>query len=681
MPTVEIEKRGAHAVVWLDHPPVNALSEDLRRELMAALEVLTADDTLEGAVIAGRGRAFIAGADISEFGKPLAPPGLPEVCRALEGSPKPLVAAIQGHALGGGLEVALACHYRVAGPRASLGLPEVTLGILPGAGGTQRLPRLVGLEAALRMMTSGRPVGATEAKSLGLVDEVTDAAVVEAGLALLGARSDALDDRRLSRRRLTADAEAHETLARWRDAVAKSAPGVLAPARIVDAVEAALGESYDAGEARERALFTELMASDQSAALRHLFFAERLSAKVPGLAAEPRPVGHVGVVGGGTMGSGIAVAALNAGLPVTVVERPEALDATRGRIRGALEAGVKRGKLRPEDMDAHLARLTLATDAAALAKADLAIEAVFEDLEVKRAVLTALDAALPAGAVIASNTSYLDLDALAAMTGRPEDVVGLHFFSPAHVMKLLEVVRGAKTAPDVLATALAFAKSLRKIAVVAGVGPGFIGNRLYRPYQREAGRVLLEGATPSQVDGALTGWGMKMGPLAVSDLSGLDIGYMARRAAPDGTVDRDAFRVHDRLVEAGDKGRKTGAGFYRYEGGRPAGDNPRVVGFLAEARRAVGAEARAVEDAEIVERCIYALVNEGALTLAEGVAQRASDIDVVYVNGYGFPRHRGGPMHYAERVGLADVLARVRAFGWTPAPLLVEAAASGRWPR
>ncbi|MEO0324793.1 MAG: 3-hydroxyacyl-CoA dehydrogenase NAD-binding domain-containing protein [Myxococcota bacterium] len=680
---VTSETRGRRVVLWLDNPPVNALGHGLRAALLAALETADGDADVDGIVLAGRGRAFIAGADIREFGQPPQDPWLPDLLTRLEALATPVVAAMHGVALGGGLETALACHYRVAGPAARLGLPEVSLGLMPGAGGTQRLPRLLGLDAALTMMTSGRPKNAVAARELGLVDALAtgpsaEDAVTEA-LALLS-RHAGDPPPRLSERTLDATLENEALIAGWQERVAKKHPGEAAPVAIVRAVAATLEGDYAAGEARERALFAELMDGPQSAALRHLFFAERLSAKVPGLEAKARPLGRIGVVGGGTMGSGIAIAALNAGLPVTLLERDRgALEAGVLRVKNGLEAGVTRGKLSAQDMTLRLGKLRATVDDEALADADLIVEAVFEEMAVKRQVFARLERVAKAGAVLASNTSYLDLDALAAGTGRPGDVVGLHFFSPAHVMRLLEIVRGAATEDDVLATALAFAKKLRKVPIVAGVCPGFIGNRLYRVYQREAGRALLAGATPEAVDAALEAFGMKMGPLAVSDLSGLDIGYAARREAAPGTVDLDAFRVHDLLVEAGDKGRKTGAGFYVYADGKKTGPNARLPAFLEQAAADAGVTPRTLSAEEIVERCVYGLVNEGARALAEGIAQRASDIDVAYVNGYGFPRHRGGPMHHAEAVGLRAVVERIEAFGWEPAARLVASAEEGRW--
>ncbi|MEM1415820.1 MAG: 3-hydroxyacyl-CoA dehydrogenase NAD-binding domain-containing protein [Myxococcota bacterium] len=676
------ERRGARVVLWLQNPPVNALGHGLREALLRELVAADEDPEVTGIVLAGRGKTFIAGADIREFGQPPRDPWLPDILRRMEAAETPVVAAIHGVALGGGLETALGCHYRVAGARARLGLPEVSLGLLPGAGGTQRLPRVVGMEAALRMMTSGKPAGPAEARELGLVDALADGMDAEAVVATALRFLDTKEGEALPRasRLPVPDADGAAIVEAWRAKVAKRHAGEDAPAAIVEAAAATLGDDYDAGEAKERELFAGLMKGGQSKALRHLFFAERLSAKVPGLSATPRALGRIGIVGGGTMGSGIAIAALNAGFPVTLLEQDQgALDAGVERVRKGLEAGVKRGKLTAADATLRLAKLRSSVDAEALADADLVVEAVFEDMDVKKRVFTTLERVAKTGAVLASNTSYLDVDALAASTGRPTDIVGLHFFSPAHVMRLLEIVRGAQTDDAVLATALAFAKKLGKVPVVAGVCPGFIGNRLYRVYQREAGLALFAGATASQVDAALEGFGMRMGPMAVNDLAGIDIGYMARKAAAPGEVDPNAFRVHDLLVEGGDKGRKTGAGFYVYEDGKKQGENPKLPALLEQAAAAAGVTPRELSAEEIVERCLYGLANEGARALAEGIAQRASDIDVVYVNGYGFPRHRGGPMHHAEAVGLAAVLERVKAFGWEPAPLLEERAAAGTW--
>jgi 3-hydroxyacyl-CoA dehydrogenase len=686
MGVVETEKRGGVAVLWLDSPPVNALSAALRQGIQAHLREAIADG-VEGIVLAGRGRAFIAGADITEFGKPFAPPGLPELVHEIEASPIPVVAAIHGHALGGGLETALGCHYRVAGTRANLGLPEVKLGLLPGAGGTQRLPRLLGVDTALGMITSGKPQRGAAAVELGLADAFAEGAdveaAVEAAIALLAERrGEDLAARRLSTRALEASEETEAALAKWEATVAKKMAGLHAPAAILRCVRAAIGQDFEAGEKVEREAFLELMSGAQSKALRHIFFAERKASKVKGLDAKPRPLAEVAVIGGGTMGSGITASALNAGLAVTMLEVSEEAKAeAEGRVAGHIQGGVKRGKISEAQAKARLDAFRVTTDYADLGDADLTIEAVFEDFGIKEKVFAALQEVAKDGAVLASNTSYLDVDRLAATTDRAPDVLGLHFFSPAHVMKLLEIVRGAQTSDEVLATALALAKKMGKVAVVAGNCPGFIGNRLYRHYQREAGLLVLEGASPAEVDGALTAWGMKMGPLAVGDLAGLDIGYMARRSADAVDIHPLAFRVADRLVEAGHKGRKTGAGFYTYADGRPVGENPEAAGLIAEEREKAGVVGRQIGAEEIVERCVYALVNEGARCVAEGIAQRASDIDVVYVYGYGFPAHRGGPMHHAEAVGLGAVLERVRAFhdgsgeaAWAPAPLLVERA-------
>jgi 3-hydroxyacyl-CoA dehydrogenase len=686
MGVVETEKRGGVAVLWLDSPPVNALSAALRQGIQAHLREAIADG-VEGIVLAGRGRAFIAGADITEFGKPFAPPGLPELVHEIEASPIPVVAAIHGHALGGGLETALGCHYRVAGTRANLGLPEVKLGLLPGAGGTQRLPRLLGVDTALGMITSGKPQRGAAAVELGLADAFAEGAdveaAVEAAIALLAERrGEDLAARRLSTRALEASEETEAALAKWEATVAKKMAGLHAPAAILRCVRAAIGQDFEAGEKVEREAFLELMSGAQSKALRHIFFAERKASKVKGLDAKPRPLAEVAVIGGGTMGSGITASALNAGLAVTMLEVSEEAKAeAEGRVAGHIQGGVKRGKISEAQAKARLDAFRVTTDYADLGDADLTIEAVFEDFGIKEKVFAALQEVAKDGAVLASNTSYLDVDRLAATTDRAPDVLGLHFFSPAHVMKLLEIVRGAQTSDEVLATALALAKKMGKVAVVAGNCPGFIGNRLYRHYQREAGLLVLEGASPAEVDGALTAWGMKMGPLAVGRprrprhrLHGAALGgrrrhpppglprrRSPRRGRPQGPQDRRRL-LHLRGRAA--RGREPGGGRAHRRGageGRRGGPADRGRGD----RRALRLRPR----------------QRGARCVAEGIAQRASDIDVVYVYGYGFPAHRGGPMHHAEAVGLGAVLERVRAFhdgsgeaAWAPAPLLVERA-------
>jgi 3-hydroxyacyl-CoA dehydrogenase len=685
---VSYERVDGIGVITVDNPPVNALSHSVRQGLQEAIRAAQQDDSSAVLVICA-GRTFIAGADITEFGKPPREPHLPDLCSTIEASSKPVVAAIHGTALGGGLEVAMSCHYRCALPGAKVGLPEVKLGLLPGAGGTQRLPRLVGVSAALDMMTSGNPVGAAEAASQGLIDRLLDGELREAALGWcreLVAEGAA----RRATSELPVDGVPAGTLDAYRDTVAKRARGQVAPQRIVDCVEASLTRPFAEGLSLEREKFVECMQSPQSAALRHMFFAEREAAKVRGLAKDTplREVRKVGVIGAGTMGSGIAMNFANAGMQVALLEvGDEALARGLAIIDRNYEGGVKRGKLSEAQALECRGRIAGTTDYGSLADADLVIEAVFENLKLKQEVFTKLDAVCRQGAILATNTSYQDVDRIAAVTRRPRDVIGLHFFSPAHIMKLLEVVRAGKTADDVLATCMALAKTIRKTPVVSGVCYGFIGNRMLGHYAREAQLCVIEGATPEQVDAAMEDWGMAMGPLAVFDLAGLDVGYKARQGLPESERgDPRAYRVADALVEMGRLGQKTGAGFYRYDPEtRRRSSDPEVQALIEREAAVLGVERREVDAQEIVDRLLFALVNEGMNILDEGIAQRPGDIDVVYVYGYGFPAWRGGPMHYADAAGLPQVLERVRAFeqrfgseNWPPAPLLERLAATGQ---
>jgi 3-hydroxyacyl-CoA dehydrogenase len=685
---VSYERVDGIGVITVDNPPVNALSHSVRQGLQEAIRAAQQDDSSAVLVICA-GRTFIAGADITEFGKPPREPHLPDLCSTIEASSKPVVAAIHGTALGGGLEVAMSCHYRCALPGAKVGLPEVKLGLLPGAGGTQRLPRLVGVSAALDMMTSGNPVGAAEAASQGLIDRLLDGELREAALAWcreLVAEGAA----RRATSELPVNGVPAGILDAYRDTVAKRARGQVAPQRIVDCVEASLTRPFAEGLSLEREKFVECMQSPQSAALRHMFFAEREAAKVRGLAKDTplREVRKVGVVGAGTMGSGIAMNFANAGMQVALLEvGDEALARGLAIIDRNYEGGVKRGKLSEAQALECRGRIAGTTDYGSLADADLVIEAVFENLKLKQEVFTKLDAVCRQGAILATNTSYQDVDRIAAVTRRPRDVIGLHFFSPAHIMKLLEVVRAGKTADDVLATCMALAKTIRKTPVVSGVCYGFIGNRMLGHYAREAQLCVIEGATPEQVDAAMEDWGMAMGPLAVFDLAGLDVGYKARQGLPEPERgDPRAYRVADALVEMGRLGQKTGAGFYRYDPEtRRRSSDPEVQALIEREAAVLGVERREVDAQEIVDRLLFALVNEGMNILDEGIAQRPGDIDVVYVYGYGFPAWRGGPMHYADAAGLPQVLERVRAFeqrfgseNWPPAPLLERLAATGQ---
>ncbi|HRG06231.1 MAG TPA: 3-hydroxyacyl-CoA dehydrogenase NAD-binding domain-containing protein, partial [Acidovorax defluvii] len=646
---------------------------------------------VQAIVLTGSARAFSGGADVREFGTPKAgqEPTLPSVIRALDGATKPVVAAIAGVCLGGGLELALGCHYRVALPDASLGLPEVKLGLLPGAGGTQRLPRLIGLEPALNMIVSGQPVPANAFAGTPLVHALIEGDLVEGAVAFaaqVAARGEPLPRARdLKVKQPNADA----FLQFARNTVAAASKPFPAPLQCVEAVAASL-KPFDEGLQTERTLFQALMQTPESRALRHVFQAERAAAKVPGLPEGTvlRPIARVGVIGAGTMGGGITMNFLNAGIPVVLLEmKQEALDRGLATIRKNYENSMKKGKLKPEQVEQRMGLITPTLEYAALKDADLIVEAVFEEMGVKEAVFRQLDAVAKPGAILASNTSYLDIDRIATFTQRPQDVIGLHFFSPANVMRLLEIVRGAQTAPDVLATSLQLAKQIKKVAVVSGVCDGFIGNRMLARYGAAAQGLINAGALPQQIDGALQKFGLAMGPFRMGDLAGLDIGWATRkRKAAEAGVEMKPI-VADKLCEAGRFGQKTGAGWYRYEAGNrtPLPDSV-TEQLIADYRAAHGITPRKISDEEIVERCIFALVNEGARILEEGIAARASDIDLVYLNGYGFPLHRGGPMLYADTVGLPQVVRSLRRFAaepgadasWQPAPLLVRLAEEGR---
>ena len=682
---------GPVAVVTLNNPPVNGLGHALRSGIVAALDQALADPQVQAIVLTGSARAFSGGADVREFGTPKAgqEPTLPSVIRALDGATKPVVAAIAGVCLGGGLELALGCHYRVALPDASLGLPEVKLGLLPGAGGTQRLPRLIGLEPALNMIVSGQPVPANAFAGTPLVHALIEGDLVEGAVAFaaqVAARGEPLPRARdLKVKQPNADA----FLQFARNTVAAASKPFPAPLQCVEAVAASL-KPFDEGLQTERTLFQALMQTPESRALRHVFQAERAAAKVPGLPEGTvlRPIARVGVIGAGTMGGGITMNFLNAGIPVVLLEmKQEALDRGLATIRKNYENSMKKGKLKPEQVEQRMGLITPTLEYAALKDADLIVEAVFEEMGVKEAVFRQLDAVAKPGAILASNTSYLDIDRIASFTQRPQDVIGLHFFSPANVMRLLEIVRGAQTAPDVLATSLQLAKQIKKVAVVSGVCDGFIGNRMLARYGAAAQGLINAGALPQQIDGALQKFGLAMGPFRMGDLAGLDIGWATRkRKAVEAGVEMKPI-VADKLCEAGRFGQKTGAGWYRYEAGNrtPLPDSV-TEQLIADYRAAHGITPRKIGDEEIVERCIFALVNEGARILEEGIAARASDIDLVYLNGYGFPLHRGGPMLYADTVGLPQVVRSLRRFAaepgadasWQPAPLLVRLAEEGR---
>ncbi len=682
--------RGAIAVIAFDFPPVNGLGSPLRTDLMAALDRANADRDVRAVVITGTSKAFSGGADVKELGTPAASrdPRLPVLISALEDSPKPVVAAIAGICMGGGLELALGAHYRVAKADARVSLPEVKLGLLPGAGGTQRLPRAIGLERALNMIVTGETLPAAQFSGTALFDAVTDGDVVDAALALAGkVVQEALPLKRLRDLKVR-EPQAEAFLQFARNSVAATA-GLPAPLKCVEAVSWCVSKPFDEALRLEREAFLQLMASAESRAMRHNFAAERLAGKVADLpdGVPLREIHKVGVIGAGTMGGGITMNFLNVGIPVVLLEtQQQALDRGLSTIRRNYETSAKKGKLTAEQVEERMSLVTPTLDYAALADADLVIEAVFENMDVKQQVFARLDEICKPGAILASNTSYLDINRIATFTKRPHDVLGLHFFSPANVMRLLEVVRGAKTAPDALATCLALARKIGKIAVVSGVCDGFIGNRMLAPYGAAAQGLINAGALPHQVDGALQKFGMAMGPFRMGDLAGLDIGWATRkRKAAETGISKPV--VADKLCEVGRYGQKTGAGWYRYEAGKrdPIPD-PVTEQLIAEYRTAHGITPRKVSDAEVVERCIYALINEGARILQEGIAARASDIDLVYLNGYGFPRPSGGPMFYADSVGLPNVVRALRRFAaepgadksWQPAPLLLQLAEQGK---
>ncbi|RYY28476.1 MAG: 3-hydroxyacyl-CoA dehydrogenase [Sphingomonadales bacterium] len=654
---IRTERHGDVLVIISDNPPVNALSAAVRQGLERGVQEGLADDGVKAMVIRCDGRTFFAGADISEFDKPIEGPWLGEVIDTIEASDKPVIAAIHGTALGGGCEVALGCHYRIAVPSAKIGTPEVKLGLLPGAGGTQRLPRLAGVALALDMVAKGDPISAQKALEAGLVDRLAH----EDGLA-----EDAIA---FAREMIGKSApRASEKVAKaepgmieaYRQENAKRFRGFEAPAANIACIEMAVsGASFAEGLAFERATFPRLMDGTQSIAQRHIFFAERQAAKIDDVPKDTplRPIARVGVIGAGTMGGGVSMTFLSAGIPVTIVETAqEPLDRGVAMIRRNYEASAAKGRIKPEQVEAAMAALMPTLALEDLGDCDLIIEAVYEDMAVKQALFARLDAIAKPGAILASNTSFLDVDEIAAATGRPQDVVGMHFFSPANVMKLLEVVRGAKTANDVLATVMALARKIKKVAVVARVCHGFIGNRMLAPRQAEAMKLLLEGATPEQIDKVHTDFGMPMGPLQMADLAGVDIGWH-----------RDPSRIEslsDALCAEGRWGQKKQAGFYDYDDTRRASPSPRVAAIIEDFRAQAGIEKRAISDTEIIERTLYPMVNEGALILEEGKAQRASDVDVVWVYGYGWPVYRGGPMFWAKSAGYAGIVAGLEKHGF-----------------
>lgn len=685
---VTLSKQGNIGVVTIDSPPVNALGVGVRKGILDCMTAANADDEIKAIVLICAGRTFIAGADISEFGKPPQEPGLIEPLDAIEGATKAVIAAIHGTALGGGLEVALACHYRVAIPSAKLGLPEVLLGLIPGAAGTQRLPRVVGPEQALKMITSGVPIGAAEANERGLVDQVVDGDLLEGAVAF--AEQVVSEGRPLKKVRDLNDKVSGadpEIFAAARAKLGKAKRNFEAPQACVDAVEAACTLPFDEGCEKERELFVNLMTGAQSAAQRHIFFAERAANKIADVPKDTplQDIKSVAVLGAGTMGGGITMNFVNAGIPVKIYDNnDEALERGMGIIKRNYDNTMKKGRMNQEQVDACIGLITPTTSYDDFSDVDMVVEAVFEEMGIKKEVFTKLDAVCKEGCILASNTSTLDVDAIADVTKRPEWVVGMHFFSPANVMKLLEVVRGAKTNATTLATVMAIAKKIKKVGVVVGVCDGFVGNRMIHPYGAEAIFLAEEGAAPQQIDGALYSWGMAMGPLAMGDLAGLDVGWRIRKGKPRPEGKRYS-EIADKICELGRFGQKTGAGWYQYEeGSRTPLPDPEIEKLIVEVAEASGVERREISSEEIVERTIYALVNMGAKILEEGFAQRASDIDVIYVFGYGFPVYRGGPMFYADTVGLKKVYDRICEFDaeasddrWKPAPLLKKLAEEG----
>ena len=684
MPIITYDIKDDIGVITLNNPPVNALSQALRAGLKQAIENAQKDAS-KALVIICEGRTFIAGFDITEFGKPPQAPSLPDIFDTIEASEKPVIAAMHGTALGGGFELALSCHYRCALASAKVGLPEVNLGLLPGAGGTQRVPRLAGVEAALDLITSGKPIPASKAFELGLIDRVIDVDLHQGAIAYTKKLvSGQAELRRVRDIRIDPATVPADFFDNYRAKLAKRMRGRTSPQLIVDCVEMAVNLPMDQGLQKERELFRKCRDSGQSTALRHMFFAERESAKIKGLPKDiaPRDIERVGIIGGGTMGGGIAMCFTNAGIPVTLLEiNEEALQRGKDIIARNYSISVKKGKLSEKDAVQRQEMISGTLDYNDLADADLVIEAVFESLDIKKEVFSKLDSVCKQGAILATNTSYLDVNRIAAVTSRPEDVIGLHFFSPANIMKLLEIVQADKTRDDVLATSMAMARKIKKVPALSRVCYGFIGNRMLRQYAQQAQLCMIEGGSPEQIDSVLQTFGMAMGPLAVGDLAGLDIGYKARQ----GLTDRDkgdpkTYRIADTLVEMGRLGQKAGAGYYKYDPNtRQRISDPDVMGIICKVADDLNVVRKELSDEEILNRHLFALINEGMKILEEGIAQRPGDIDVVYVFGYGFPAYKGGPMHLAETIGLKKVYETIcdfrNAYGetqWTPAALLEQ---------
>ena len=678
---VDLRRDDGIAIVTVDNPPVNALKHEVRAGLAEALRQTRDDPAVKAVVMACAGRTFFAGADITEFGKPPQAPGLGEVISAIEALPKPMVAALHGTALGGGFELALACHFRVAVAGARVGLPEVKLGLLPGAGGTQRLPRLIGPEKALKMIVTGDPIEARAALADGIVDEIIEGDLTAGAIAY--ARRVVAEGRPLRRVRDREDKLVAEGFADAAEALTRRLRGREAPAACVEAVRNAITMPFEEGLRREGELFRKLVAGDQSKAQRHIFFAEREAARVPGIpeGTKPRPITTGAVIGAGTMGGGIAMCFANAGIPVTIVETSrDLLQKGLDRVAANYRATVSRGGLAAGEMERRMGLIQGVTELDAVGAADVVIEAVFEEMELKKRVFADLNRVAKANAVLATNTSTLDVDEIARATSRSHDVLGTHFFSPANVMRLLEIVRGAATSPDALATAVALGRRLGKVPVTVGVCYGFVGNRMLARRSAEAERLLLEGALPQEVDAAVTGFGFPMGPFAMADMAGLDVGWRIRK----GRGERN--EIEDTLCEAGHFGQKTGKGYFRYNAGsRTPLPDPEVERIILDASSRAGVARRAITQEETVERMIFPMINEGARILEEGVATRPSDIDVIWVYGYGWPVWRGGPMYYADRLGLTHLRDRLTLYAersgdetLLPATRISRLAAEGR---
>ena len=686
--TVSFSKQGAIGLIKVNNPPVNALNQSVRAGLKECVEQGLGDDSVKAMVLICEGRTFIAGADITEFAKGMGEPGLVPVIGNMETASKPIVAAIHGTALGGGLEVALGCHYRVALASAKVGLPEVHLGLLPGAGGTQRLPRLVGAQAALELIVGGGHVPAAKALELGIVDAIVDGDLEAAGIAYAEKLlADGTGPRAI--RDITPETAGPEVFDNFEKSIARKQRGFLAPFHIIKSIRAAFELPFDEGMAREEALFMELMKSSESASQRHIFFAEREVAKVPGLAKDTikREINCGAVVGAGTMGGGIAMNFANAGIPVKLLEmKQDFLDKGIALIRKNYENTAKKGRISMADVEKRMALIEPTLSYDDIKDVDIVIEAVFENMDVKKEVFKKLDSVCRPGAILATNTSTLDVDEIAGVTGRPQDVIGMHFFSPANVMRLLENVRGELTADDVIATVMSFSKRIGKIGAMVGVCDGFVGNRMLHQRTRESAYLVEEGASPEQVDKVLFDFGFPMGAFTMADMAGLDVGYKVReeRRKAGKVEKRDSVWI-DKIVEMGRHGQKTNAGVYKYEDGRTPIPDPIVKALIAECAKEAGIEQRDISDQEILERCLYPMINEGAKILEEGIAARPLDIDIIWINGYGFPGYKGGPMFWADQIGLQNIVDAyakyAKQFGdhyWQPAPLLAKLAKEGK---